>query len=455
MNKAKAKIIIFYIWGTLTSTILAEPVQLIEIWKDAITYDNTIQQAKNNLNIESVRNRYKFNIYTPELSLGSSSNLEDYLASNIDFSFPLPGGLNISLPFSYAVNEIENSGNIQYGQTGSLGFSISQSFEPYWLQRQISGNPEINQRLDELRLSEVIVADITKNGLLKISEYVIQLRKVCRQIDYLKHSLAYQEEMIESYRTLQMQGIASRQRVWALEQNLWDDETQLQNLEEEKGDLQLILKQSTGVIFDDILQVQLPNDNEIDNFFSEIIEVEDSSREILDIQRKINRNQQSIRIQQNAPTISVNFLTKLYMDNAGREDYFGVWSDSYFDDWSLSIVLDLSPMLSSKNKSYQLIEALKDELLIDRIARETKQIESSVSILNSDLESLKYNKERIETSLNYAQSIYEDMNGLFQNETISSLDLQGASLEVYKRKNLLANIEDSIWEINLNLHWIE
>ncbi|MDR2785552.1 MAG: hypothetical protein LBB83_06525, partial [Treponema sp.] len=234
----------------------------------------------------------------------------------------------------------------------------------------------------------------------------------------------------------------------------WEDEESLFSLEQDINTLQTELYQITGI---QTGAVSSERHIALDSPFwpglflnaqmNEIRQLEEtnvqSQKENLHHERLISR-------QNNAPLIKFEFGTSFVLPVKETDSLDDAWekknfTDNILNNWSLTISVDLSSLLSPLNKknesAYRLSRNTLDKLLENIHTNKKKEKEQTVLVIKQ-LESYII---RLESIIQDEEKNIQDDRTMFERGAITELEYRQSLLEYKSMCTLLENFTDDLW----------
>jgi uncharacterized protein YlxW (UPF0749 family) len=333
---------------------------------------------------------------------------------------------------------------------GKIG--IGQSLNPWWL--HTGKNPYTTGAALQTNLARNDYNAAVKAALSSCVDAYISLRKAERGRDLLNERISLYEEMLAAYRQMRNTGGVSWRELQNIRKDKWEDEEALFSLEQNINTLQSELYQLTRIYASTVsAEPRLSLNNPIwSKLFlnaqrEEIQRLEETN---VHFQKESLLHERFISRQSNAPLVKIEFGSsfnlpvkeKDALDDAWHKDSF---TDNILNNWSLTISLDLSGLLSPLNKkneaSYRLSQTALDKLLENIYANKEKGEIQLAAIINQ----LEEYVARLTLIIHEEEKNIQDDKILFDEGALTELEYRQSLLEYQSKQTLLENFTDDLW----------
>ena len=188
------------------------------------------------------------------------------IASSILLQETLPGGFTVCIEPSVVLSKgVDENSGIVYSDVESIGVSVSQSLNPYWLQKnwvKKSWNEKSNGRGDgekkksepeelslelEYKLCGAELDEAVFTCLENVTDYFIRYRQCSRKLDSIEKTVALYRELVEAWEELLCSGKSSEADVYAAKENLYSYEEDLYECRFEKENYGIQLQRLIGM----------------------------------------------------------------------------------------------------------------------------------------------------------------------------------------------------------------
>jgi hypothetical protein len=379
--------------------------------------------------------------------------------SSADLSVPLPTGSIINLGGSYSLGrDLLDTSTVEkqdWGFAQDFGFTIglSQSLNPWWLHGL--KNPYSRLPLIQNTLSKNDYNIAIKTKLFSSVQSYINLRKTERTIIQIQNTLDFYDELLQAYQERRFSGGVSLREYEKIHSEKWEYEDELFNLENNRSMVQEELYRITGTLIENVHNEPILRfDNPVfmrifmDIRKEQINSLEETSlyltRESLYMNRIIDR-------QSNSPGIKVVWGTQYKLPVKPTDSLRDAWeeeknfNDNNLNNWSLTITLDISPLLSPANHrntlSYNQETNTINELLKTVDTERKKNKEINILIIQHIEDQIKRLSNIL---LNEKIRIQEDET-LKDEGIITVLDYKQHQLTFTEKETLLLNLQDDLW----------
>jgi outer membrane protein TolC len=441
-----------------------EPPGILEKLLSSLVKDKGILEAKKGYENALADQRYRYlQWWRPSLSLSNDlvypyedDTFDNLAASNrsaLVFSAPLPTGTVLDLTASYGLSrDMPSPEKWGFAQDLQGKIGIGQSLNPWWL--HTGKNPYTAGAALQTNLARNDYNAAVKTALYSCVQSYISLRKAERSRDLLNERVTLYEEMLAAYRQMRDTGGVSWREMQNIRKDKWEDEESLFSLEQEINTLQSDLYQLTGVHAGTVsaeprtaLGNPLWSGLFLNAQMEDIRRLEETS---IQFQKESLRHERLISRQSNAPLVKIEFGSsfnlpvkeKDSLDDAWHKDNF---TDNILNNWSLTISLDLSSLLSPLNKrneaSYRLSQNTLDKLLENIYADKEKEKIQLAAIINQ----LEDHIARLTVIIQEEEKNIQDDKRLFDQGGLTELEYRQSLLEYRSKQTLLENFTDDLW----------
>jgi hypothetical protein len=470
MPQRSKKLISFFIFILDFSALGTADCPVLESIVLSVTNDTAVIKAKKQSDYSLINKKYSFlQWWSPSFTLSNNltypyekDEFDDTLTGNnisLDLSLPLPTGSIFGIGGSYVLaRDILETSTLEkqdwgYSQDVQFSLSLSQRLNPWWLhtgRSPYSRTAEIQSMVSNNDYNTSV-----RNTLFSAVNAYINLRKVERGINQIKEAFVVYDELLLAYQKLFSSGGTSWREYEKIRSDKWDYESQLLELENNRLSLQKELYRFIGVIIENINNEVLVEPDHA--MFMQIFP--GLSRQTVNSLEEINlrlqkENLEMSRIlsrQDNSPGLKVSWGTsyKLPVKPAGslrdaweEKDNF---TNNKLNNWSLTVLFDLSPLLSwvnSKNAS-QYDEEIK---LLNELQR-TLAVEKNREMLFT-----RHMIEQLEKLIETLSALVADENNRLKEDgelknagAISALEYNQSRLKLREKTVVLLNLRDDLW----------
>jgi hypothetical protein len=444
------------------------PSGTVEKILSSLVKGNGVIEAMKNYETALIEQQYRYlQWWSPSLILSNDlvypykhEKFDDLAASNatsLTFSAPLPTGSLLEISASYGLSRdmlqdmfpLEEWGFAQELQ-GKIGFG--QSLNPWWLH---SGrNPYTAGAALKTNLAKNSYNTAIKSAMVSCIHSYISLRKAERSRDMLVERISLYDDMLAAYRQMRDNGGISWREFQNIRKDKWEDEETLFSLEQDISALQGELFRATGIQAENVKdEVLIPVDSPLwpmpflSAQMEEICRLEETNiqfqQENLRIERLINR-------QNNAPLIKIEFGSSFKLPARETDSLGDVWNEDNFTDnilnnWSLTLSVDLSNLLSPVNKrneaAYRLSQNILNNLLTNiHEDKEKERIQTAFSIRQ-----LEDHIARLGLIIEDEERNIQDDTLMFEQGALTELEYRQSLLEYKSKCTLFANFADDLW----------
>jgi outer membrane protein TolC len=286
----------------------------------------------------------------------------------------------------------------------------------------------------------------------------ISLRKSERSIIQIQNTLTVYDELLQAYQRMFTSGGASWREYEKIRSEKWEYENSLFSFENERSSAQSELYRLTGMVIEHINAESLldPDDPMFTEVFlgiekSTVNTLEETNlylmKEDLQMSRLLSR-------QSNSPALKFTWGTQYKLPVKPTDSLLDAWkedknfNDNELNNWSLTVALDLSALLSPANyrDTLQFREEIRtiDELLGTLAVEKQKERAFNTLIIQQ----LEQQIERLSVIVtNESLRIQEDAE-LKNRGVITELDYKQAQLTYNEKQVLLRNLQDDRWLYN-------
>ncbi|MCR4953299.1 MAG: hypothetical protein K6A43_04410 [Treponema sp.] len=477
------KFLIFLIVVVQVFLFAEDGTELEKIWQKAVTCNSDVQAAACNKRIAENALAYFWQKRIPSVSFSASSsflqNEEEFvkepqkIASSVLLQEALPGGFTVCIEPSVVLSKgaDENSG-IVYSDVESIGVSVSQSLNPYWLQKswmKKSGNekslwrgncygekkksePEELSLELEYKLCGAELDEAVFTCLENVTDYFIRYRQCSRKLDSIKKTVDLYRELVEAWEELLCSGKSSEADVYAAKENLYSYEEDLYECRFEKENYGIQLQRLIGmeslqavdgrgndgklVIGDAIYLSELPE-------IGERRFVENPGIVYLRLLKERAKCEYTIGKQNSGPVLS---LGGTFPVHEKERDYLSKFlGGGSTKNWSVSLGLDFSPLFKMNQnylrKNYETtVNEYERRILFEeaRLRNERIYYEELIAACKKQLEmmnAVRGNKKEI----------LEATELLYERGGCSRVDLLNARINFWIKENDYYVQQDSLW----------
>lgn len=436
----------------------------------SITADSSVINAKKQYQLSFIDTKYRFlRWWSPSLTLSNNlvypyekdefDNTATTNISSIDLSVPLPTGSILNLGSSYSLTrDLLDTSTLEkqdWGFAQDFGFNIglSQSLNPWWLHS--FKNPYSRMALIQNSLSRNDYNITIKTKLLSTVQSYISLRKTERTIIQIKNTLHFYDELLQAYQELRTSGSISLREYEKVHSEKWEYENELFNLENNCFAAQEELYRITGTFIENVHNEPLLNlDNPVfmqifmDIQKEQINSLEETSlyltREDLYMDRIIDK-------QLSSPGIKVVWGTQYKLPVKPTDSLREAWeeeknfNDNKLNNWSLTITLDISSLLSPANRRntlrYNQETNTVNELLKTIGIEKKKDKEINMLVIRHIEDQIKRLSDIL---FNEKIRIQEDET-LKIGGVITILDYNQRQIAFEEKETLFLNLKDDLW----------
>jgi outer membrane protein TolC len=445
-----------------------EPSAALEKLLSSLVKGGGVIEAKKDYENALIEQKYRhLQWWSPSLTLSNDlvypyehDEFDDLAASNttsLTLSAPLPTGSLLELSASYGLSRDmlqdmfppETWGFAQDLQ-GKIGFG--QSLNPWWL--HTGRNPYTAGAELRMNLAKNSYNTAIKSALVSCIHSYISLRKAERSRDMLAQRISLYADMLSAYRQMRDNGGVSWREFQNIRKDKWEDEETFFSLEQDINTLRGELFKATGIQLENVKdEILIPLDSPLwpGCFLSarmeDIRRLEEASvqfqKENLRIERLVSR-------QSNAPLIKVEFGSSFKLPAKETDSLGDVWNDDNFTDnilnnWSLTVSVDLSNMLSALNKkneaAYRLSQNTLDNLL-KNIHKDKEDEKAQTAVIIGQLED---HIARLEVIIQDEKRNIRDDKLMFEQGALTELEYRRSLLEYQSKHTLLENFADDLW----------
>jgi hypothetical protein len=464
------KQIVCFIFLVFPSLLYAEGSFTLEKIVESIVSDNNVINAKKQYELSAIHKRYQYlQWWLPSFTLSNSlaypyenDEFDDKATSDetsLDLAIPLPTGsiINLSGSYSLARDLLETStlDKKEWGFTQDLQFSVSlsQSLNPWWIHS--NKNPYNRAAVIQRTLSKNDYNGTVKDILFSSISTYIRLRKIERNSTQINDTLEMYDELLAAHRTLYTSGSISWRDYEKTRMEKWEYESNLFSLENDKLAAQGDLYKLTGIVIENVSSESLlsPESPVFMQLFydvqkQELYNLEETSiilqRENLKMNRLLNR-------QNNAPKIKILWGAQYKLPIKPDDSLWDAWTegdnwdDNIKNNWSVSLLLDLSSLLSPVN--------LKDTRQYNEETRSLEELLKSVKIAKqNDITLNKMTIKKLEEQISRLTLIVENENIRVKEDellkdrgVITAIDYRQEQVACSGKQTLLYNLQDDLW----------
>jgi hypothetical protein len=435
--------------GKLISSLMKDS-GVIEVKKD---YENALIEQK-----------YCYlQWWSPSLTLSNDlvypyehDQFDDLATSNttsLVFSAPLLTGSLLELSASYGLSRdmpsLKEWGFAQ-GLQGKIGFG--QSLNPWWL--HTGRNPYTAGTVLRTNLAKNNYTIEMNTALVSCMRSYVFLRKAERNRDMLAERKLLYDDMLVAYRQMRDNGGVSWREFQKIRKDKWKDEETLFSLEQDINTLQGELFKATGIQTENSKdEILIPIDSPLWStpFLSAQIEdihcLEETN---IQFQQESLRMKRHIDRQNNAPLIKVGFGSSFKIPVKGKNSLGDAWNEDNFTDnilnnWSLTLSVDLSNLLSPINKrneaAYRLTQNTLDGVLRN-ISEDKEKEKIRTGVIIRQLED---HIAKLGVIIHDEARNIQDDKLLFDQGALTELEYRQALLEYKSKHTLFKNFTDDLW----------
>jgi hypothetical protein len=421
-------------------------------------------EAKQGYENALIERRYRhLQWWRPSLSLSNDliypyedDTFDNLAASNrtsLIFSAPLPTGTLFDFTASYGLSrDMPSPEKWGFAQDLQGKIGIGQSLNPWWLHS--TKNPYTAGAALQTNLARNDYNAVVKESLFSCIRAYIALRKAERGRDLLNERISLYDEMLAAYRQIRDTGGVSWREIQDIRKDKWEDEESLFSLEQDINTLQSDLYRLTGIHAGQVSSERRIAINDplwsmlfLDANMEDIRWLEGTS---VQFQKESLRHERLISRQNNAPLIKFEFGSsfnlpvkeKNSLDDAWHKDNF---TDNILNNWSLTISLDLSSLLSPLNKknevSYRLSQNTLDKMLENIYADKEKEKIQLAAIINQ----LEDHITRLNGIIQDEERNIQADKLLFDQGALTELEYRQSLIEYKSQQTLLENFTDDLW----------
>jgi hypothetical protein len=470
MLRNSQKLIIFFVFVLDFPILYSADCPVLENIIMSVTNDTNVINARKQYDLSLINKKYRFlQWWSPSFTLSNNliypykkDEFDDKLTSNttsLDLSLPLPTGSILGIGGSYTLaRDILETSTLEkqdwgYSQDAGFNVSFSQRINPWWLHTRRSPYSRLAGIQNMLAYNDYNSS--VRNTLFSAVEAYINLRKIERSIKQIHDAFIVYDELLQAYRELLASGGTSWREYEKIRSEKWDYESELFTLENNRMSIQRELYSFIGTVTENICDEILAKPDHVmfTQMFSglsrqAIVSLEENSfrlqKESLEASRILDR-------QTNSPGLKVTWGTSYKLPVKSSDSLWDAWEEKdNFDDnklnnWSLTILIDLSSLLSPVN------------------IKNTSQYNAEIKILNELLKTftVEKNKEMLFTKRMATQ--LEDqikiLSSLIINETvqlnedeklkdagaITVLEYNQSGLKLNEKITVLNNLQDDLW----------
>jgi hypothetical protein len=442
---------------------------MLETIINSILSDSNVINARKQYEFSLIDNKYQhLQWWIPSFSMTNNlvypykhkyfTNKTTSNSSSLDFIFPFPTGSILSLGTSYSITrdllETSTLEKQDWGFIQDINYSIgiSQSLNPWWFYTR--HEPYSRSAIIESTLSKNEYNNLIKKTLFSEITNYINLRKIERSIVHLKETLNLYDKLLQAYRQLFTSGSVSWREYEKINSERWDYESKLFALEKERVSLQSELYQLTGIQIEDTPNELLPDieDRLFMGIFMDIKKEAVNTLEETSLYLMKDKAQMArlLNRQLNSPSLKTVWSTLYNLPVSPSDSLGNVWkkdnfNDSIFNNWTLSVVLDLSSLLSPVNRRDNLLfkeEIRSIEELLKTLANEKLKEKAFFNFITEQIQ------EQIER-LSFL--VVNENIRLMEDETlknkgiITPLEYEQSQLSYKEKQTLLLNLQDDFW----------
>jgi outer membrane protein TolC len=455
-------ILVFFLYPPLLPA--EEQPGTLEKLLSSLVRDNGVIEAKKGYEAVLLEQRYRYlQWWRPSLSLSNDlvypyeddkfDNLAASNRSSLVLSAPLPTGTLLDFTASYGLSrDMPSPETWGFAQDLQGKIGIGQSLNPWWLHS--GSNPYTAGASLRTNLARNEYNSAVKAALSSCIQSYISLRKAERSRDLLTARISLYDEMLSAYREMRDTGGVSWREIQNIRKDKWEDEESLFSLEQDINTLQSELYQMTGIHAGTVSsEPRIALNNPIWPTLFLNTQIEDIRRleeTGVHIQKESLRHERLISRQSSAPLLKFEFGSsfnlpvkeKNSLDDAWHTDNF---TDNILNNWSVTISLDLSGLLSPLNKkneaSYRLSQNTLDKLLENIYANKEKEKNQLAAIIAQ----LEDHIAQLTLIIQEEEKNIQDDKILFEQGALTELEYRQSLLEYQSKQTLLENFTDDLW----------
>ena len=436
------------------STFGFSETELEKLWTQGKKYNSDLYIADFSIEyaISSLENKnslYPFSLRTNFNSSFSDgySDLEWYTTNssgNISVVKENPFGNSFSGTLSYGISrgilnifaEKIDRDNIGYSHNPSVSFSIEQSLYPAFFQG-VKSDPNVELLRKNLETSNYSKDTMEESLIENITYNYIQQRCTLRELDKYEKYLSFYDSKIQAGKEMLNESQISIAELWNMENKRWEYyEGYLTTLNSKKN-IALTLKTLCGTEIEVISEnSELPRDeNPVFNYnpIKEKLLVELTKVEI-----------QNILDNQNfAPTLTMG--VSFSESTKTKKDGVNYIEDKNSFDWSFSLGINFSNLLSSKNKLRKEQYENNLEIYQEQLKELEKQNVSQRENFEEIIKSYELEENALEKIIKNKENYLKDYEIMFENGKCSKFELEEIQLSLLETKILYENLKDNLW----------
>jgi hypothetical protein len=426
--------------------------------------DKGIIEARKGYENALLEQRYRYlQWWRPSLSLSNDlvypyeddvfDNLAASNRSSLVFSAPLPTGTLFDFTASYGLSrDMPSPETWGFAQDLQGKIGIGQSLNPWWLHTR--RNPYTAGAALQTNLAKNDYNAAVKAAQLSCVNAYISLRKAERSRDLLSKRISLYDEMLSAYRDLRDTGGVSWREIQNIRKDKWEDEESLFSLEQDINSLQSELYQLTGIHTGTVSsEPRIALNKPVWSMLflnaqrEEIRRIEETG---VRFQKESLHHERLISRQSNAPLLKFEFGSSFNLPVKEKDSLDDAWhtdnfTDNILNNWSLTISLDLSGLLSPLNKkneaSYRLSQNTLDTLLENIYANREKEKIQLTAVINQ----LEDHIARLTLIIQEEEKNIQDDKILFEQGALTELEYRQSLLEYQSKQTLFENFTDDLW----------
>jgi len=448
------KIILMFLFFIIFASFAFSETELEKIWKKAKLNNIDLYIANSSIEyaISSLENKSSLYPFTLRMNLTSSFNdnypdLSWYTSNSsgsISISKQNPFGNSLVGSLGYGISrgilnifaEKIDRNNIGYSHNPSVSFSIEQSLCPAFFQG-VKSDPNVELLRKNLETSNYSKDTMEESLIENITYNYIQQRCTIRQLEKYEKYLSFYDSKIQAGKELLNEAQISIAELWDLENKRWEYyEGYLATLNSKKN-IELIIKTLCGTEIEVISEnSELPRDE------NPVFNYNPIKAKLLAELTKVKM--QNILDNQNfAPTltmgVSFSESTKTKKDSV---DYI---EDKNSFDWSFSLGINFSNLLSSKNKLRKEQYENNLEIYQEQLKELEKQNVSQRENIEEIIKSYELEEKALGEIIKNKENYLKDYEIMFENGNCSKIELEEIQLSLLETKILYENLKDNLW----------
>lgn len=432
---------------------------LDSLWDAALRKNVSIEISKSELKNAVVRRTFYSSLYSPSLVVKGSNDfapsaqsedglLSDASSATLSYNQPFSGGGSFSAGLDYSQTRPVISDRTFVVQSPHVSFAVSQGLHPWWIQG-IKKNPQVGLLDTSVLLQEIHLDKQEKNVLIQLTQDYISLRKTERAITLLEKQILSKNESISSLQILYEQGAINMTAIWDEKQKLIDDEALLLLTRNERDRLKGQIHLASGIMPDSVSSCPMPVvQNTHTQNLSDVARNNLEAREIETQIEAISYNKAQ-QLQNTAPVLNVSADISWPFEQQACGDWDKAWKNAWEDKldplYSVTLSIDMSPLLARSNEQNRKIEESNVSALAAKKIAAIASFQNQMSLLTANLTALRSQIEQYRTAYTQTFSLVEDAEKLGRQGAITIQELQSYRNQLEKRRITLADAEDQLW----------